>query len=105
MFLHVQSDKEAALFEAQVPTMVTLTKGCKSVSVVRELSQIPDGCGSVVLTPAIAVYVLVRVRLPPPAPPGSTPAGTDADMAAVDRARSIWTRRSPSARKSWGSRA
>jgi valyl-tRNA synthetase len=63
VFLRVQSHNEAALYEAQVPTMLTLTKGCKSVKVVRELNEIPEGCGSAVISPTVAVYVLVRVCL------------------------------------------
>ncbi|KAJ7609088.1 tRNA synthetases class I-domain-containing protein [Roridomyces roridus] len=59
-FLYVQTDEEAALFESQVSTIVTLTKGCKSAKVVRELGDIPEGCGGAVVTPAIAVHALVR---------------------------------------------
>lgn len=62
MFVHTQSDTEASLFEEQVPTIITLTKGCKSVKIVRDLDEIPAGCGSTVLTPTVAVHVLVRVR-------------------------------------------
>ncbi|TFY78367.1 hypothetical protein EWM64_g5645 [Hericium alpestre] len=60
IFLHVTNDGEAALVESQVSTMVTLTKGAKSVSIVRELSEVPAGCGSTALTPTIGVHVLVR---------------------------------------------
>ena len=49
------------MFESQIPTIVTLTKGCKSVEVVRNLHDVPAGCGSIALTPTIAVHVLVRV--------------------------------------------
>lgn len=63
MFFRVQSENEATLFEAQAPTMVTLTKGCKSVHVVRELAEIPGGCGSVVLTPTVSAHVLVRGQI------------------------------------------
>ncbi|KAG6890754.1 hypothetical protein C0992_012726 [Termitomyces sp. T32_za158] len=59
-FLHIQNDEEAALFESQLPTIVALTKGCKSAKVVRDLSEIPDGCGGAVVTPSIAVHTLVR---------------------------------------------
>ncbi|KAJ7176055.1 tRNA synthetases class I-domain-containing protein [Mycena crocata] len=60
VFLHIQTDEEAALFESQLKTMFTLTKGCKSVKVVRELEEIPEGCGGTVVTPTIGVHVLVR---------------------------------------------
>ena len=63
VFLRVSSDKEAQLFESQAPTIVSLTKGCKSAKIVRELGDIPAGCGSAVLSPTIVVHVLVRVRL------------------------------------------
>ncbi|KAF7371107.1 Valyl-tRNA synthetase [Mycena sanguinolenta] len=60
LFLHVQTDEEAALFESQVSTIVALTKGCKSAKVVRDLKDIPEGCGGTVVTPTIAVHALVR---------------------------------------------
>ncbi|KAI0031097.1 tRNA synthetases class I-domain-containing protein [Vararia minispora EC-137] len=60
LFLHVQSDAEAMLFESQVPTMVTLTKGCKSIKIIRDVSEVQAGCGSAALTPTIAVHILVR---------------------------------------------
>ncbi|KAI0067514.1 hypothetical protein BV25DRAFT_1961213 [Artomyces pyxidatus] len=59
-FIHVQTDSEAALFKSQIPTMITLTKGCKSVEVVKDVSTIPPGCGSIVLTATVGVHVLVR---------------------------------------------
>lgn len=61
VFFYIQSDQEATLFESQLPTIVALTKGCKSAKVVRELSEIPAGCGGGVVTPSIAVHTLVRV--------------------------------------------
>ncbi|KAI0338116.1 hypothetical protein BDW22DRAFT_1338444 [Trametopsis cervina] len=60
LFIRVQSDAEADLFESQTSTIVALTKGCKSAKVVRELSEVPAGCGSAVLSPTIVVHVLVR---------------------------------------------
>ncbi|KIM79390.1 hypothetical protein PILCRDRAFT_792056 [Piloderma croceum F 1598] len=59
-FVHVQSAREEAIFLSQAPTIVTLTKGCTSAKVVRDLKDIPAGCGSSVLTPTVAVHVLVR---------------------------------------------
>jgi valyl-tRNA synthetase len=61
VFVHVQSDREEAILLSQTPTIVTLTKGCTSAKVVRDLKDIPAGCGSSVLTPTVAVHVLVRV--------------------------------------------
>ena len=63
VFIQVQSDQEAALFSPQCSTIVALTKGCKSAKVVRDQTEIPDGCGSAVVTPTILVHTLVRVRL------------------------------------------
>ncbi|KAG6874009.1 hypothetical protein C0995_007966 [Termitomyces sp. Mi166 len=60
LFFHIQNDKEASLFGSQIPTIVALTKGCKSAKVVRDLSEIPAGCGGAVVTPSIAVHTLVR---------------------------------------------
>ncbi|KAL1671933.1 tRNA synthetases class I-domain-containing protein, partial [Schizophyllum commune] len=59
-FIFAQSDADAALFESQVPTIVALTKGCKSAKVVRELKDIPEGCGAAVVTPTVAIHTLVR---------------------------------------------
>lgn len=61
VFVRVQSDTEAQLFDAQASTIVGLTKGCKSVKVVRTLEDVPPGCGSAVLTPTAVVHLLVRV--------------------------------------------
>lgn len=61
VFLHIQTDEEAALFEPQLSTIVALTKGCKSAKVVREIRDIPEGCGGTIVTPTVAVHVLVRV--------------------------------------------
>lgn len=61
MFIQVQSDQEAALFESQASTLVTLIKGCKSVKVVKEINDVPAGCGSEILIPTVVIHVLVRV--------------------------------------------
>lgn len=60
LFIRASTEKEAQLFESQAPTIVSLTKGCKSAKVVRELSDVPPGCGSAVLTPTVVVHLLVR---------------------------------------------
>ncbi|GLB42945.1 putative class-I aminoacyl-tRNA synthetase family protein [Lyophyllum shimeji] len=60
LFFHIQTDEEAALFESQLRTIVSLTKGCKSAKVVRDLSEIPAGCGGAVVTATVAVHTLVR---------------------------------------------
>jgi len=61
VFVQVQSDQEAKLFESQASTIVTLIKGCKSVKVVKDINNVPAGCGSDVLTPTAVVHILVRV--------------------------------------------
>lgn len=70
MFVQVQSDDEAKLLESQAPTIVTLIKGCKSIKAVKDINDIPAGCGSEILTPTVVIHVLVRVsaRLPPDTP-------------------------------------
>ncbi|KAJ3564931.1 hypothetical protein NP233_g7968 [Leucocoprinus birnbaumii] len=59
-FIHVQNDTEASLLETQVPTIVALTKGCKSAIVVRSTNEIPEGCGASIVTASVAVHTLVR---------------------------------------------
>ena len=61
VFVRAQSGNEAALFESQVPTMIALTKNCKFVKVVRELEDVPAGCGSAVISPTVVMHILVRV--------------------------------------------
>ena len=61
MFVQVQSDQEAKLFESQAFTIVTLTKGCKSLKVVGDINDVPAGCGSEFLTPTVVIHILVRV--------------------------------------------
>ncbi|KAI0051297.1 hypothetical protein FA95DRAFT_1554638 [Auriscalpium vulgare] len=60
LFVHAQDDAEAALIKSQIPTITTLIKGCKSAEVVREVGQVPPGCGSMVLTRTIVIHALVR---------------------------------------------
>ncbi|KIL58640.1 hypothetical protein M378DRAFT_188200 [Amanita muscaria Koide BX008] len=60
LFYYIQSDAEAALFESQLPTIIALIKGCKNSKVVRDLSEIPAGCGASAITPTIALHVLVK---------------------------------------------
>jgi valyl-tRNA synthetase len=60
VFIQVQNDADAALFEQAVPTIVTLTKGGKSAKVVRNISEVPEGCGSAVVTASIVVHTLVK---------------------------------------------
>ncbi|RDB22412.1 Valine--tRNA ligase [Hypsizygus marmoreus] len=59
-FLHVQSNEEALLLESQLHTIVALTKGSKSAVVVRDLNEIPAGCGGIVVTHTVAIHTLVR---------------------------------------------
>ncbi|EMD35801.1 hypothetical protein CERSUDRAFT_84897 [Gelatoporia subvermispora B] len=60
LFIKVQDDREVELFESQSRTFVALSKGCKSLQVVRDVSEIPAGCGSQVLTPSVIVHILVK---------------------------------------------
>jgi len=60
LFVQVQSEQGVQLFESQVPTIVTLIKGCKSVKVVKDINDVPAGCGSEILTPTVVIHILVR---------------------------------------------
>ncbi|PBL02897.1 hypothetical protein ARMGADRAFT_981815 [Armillaria gallica] len=57
-FIHAQDD--ARLIGGQLPTMVALTKGCKSAVVVSDSKDVPAGCGSSVVIKSIVIYTLVR---------------------------------------------
>ncbi|TDL17084.1 hypothetical protein BD410DRAFT_754782 [Rickenella mellea] len=63
LFFLVQSATEAAVFESQLPTITALIKGCKVAKVAYTSSDIPAGCGSSVLSPSIAVHLLVRGQI------------------------------------------
>lgn len=67
VFIQVQSDQEAKLFESQASTTVTLIKGCKSLKIVKDINDVPAGCGSELLTPTVVIHVLVRVSTRPSA--------------------------------------
>lgn len=62
VYFHALADADEAVFESQMPTIVALTKGCKSANVVRRMDDVPPGCGSSVLSDTLTVYILVRVR-------------------------------------------
>jgi hypothetical protein len=63
VFYYIQDDTEATLLRSQVATIVVLTKGCKSATIVRDLADIPAGCGATAVTPTVAVHVLVKVSM------------------------------------------
>jgi len=50
----------APLLESQAPTVVALTKGCKSATVVTDTKDIPLGCGSAIVNADCSVHVLVK---------------------------------------------
>ncbi|KAK7696379.1 hypothetical protein QCA50_001033 [Cerrena zonata] len=60
LFFRASSDNDAVLFESQLPSITSLVKGCKSAKVVRTLEEVPEGCGSLVVSPNVIVHVLVR---------------------------------------------
>jgi valyl-tRNA synthetase len=47
------------MISSQTPTISSLIKGCKSATVT---SDVPEGCGSVVLSPTLTAHLLVKVR-------------------------------------------
>jgi len=60
VFIQVENGAEATLLESQIPTIVTLIKGCKNAQVVREASEIPEGCGASVVTASVTIHTLVK---------------------------------------------
>ncbi|QRW22599.1 Isoleucyl-tRNA synthetase [Rhizoctonia solani] len=56
-FISSTSAEEAAMITTQTPTISSLIKGCKSATVT---SDVPEGCGSVVLSPTLTVHLLVK---------------------------------------------
>ncbi|KIJ23910.1 hypothetical protein M422DRAFT_39377 [Sphaerobolus stellatus SS14] len=60
LFFHTQTEAEQTTFESQLPTIIALTKGCKSAKVVRRIEDVPAGCGSALLTETLTIYILVR---------------------------------------------
>ncbi|KAF9005426.1 tRNA synthetases class I-domain-containing protein [Cyathus striatus] len=57
-FIQVQSDDDAALFKTQLPTIVTLTKGCKSAIIVRDNSEILQDV-EVELSRRLSLFILL----------------------------------------------
>ncbi|KAF8337423.1 tRNA synthetases class I-domain-containing protein [Cantharellus anzutake] len=54
------SQNEHGMLASQAPTIGALSKGCKSANVVADSTEVPTGCGSVVLSPTATVFVLVK---------------------------------------------
>lgn len=48
---------------SQVPTIVGMVKGCSSVNVLENTSEVPEGCGSQVLSSSLTIYILVKVSI------------------------------------------
>lgn len=61
VFFHTRSETTFSVFESQLPTITALTKGCRSAKMVKDISEVPAGCGSAVLSDSLTVYILVRV--------------------------------------------
>jgi len=59
-YIHINAPRLAKTVKDQAPTIVALTKGCKSVEVVEDKQQIPLGCGSAVVNADVTVHILVR---------------------------------------------
>ncbi|CAE6413283.1 unnamed protein product [Rhizoctonia solani] len=57
IFISSTLPEEADMITTQTPTISSLIKGCKSSTVT---SDIPEGCGSVVLSPTLTVHLLVK---------------------------------------------
>lgn len=51
------------MFQQQVAVMSSLTKGCKSVEVVRTSAEVPEGCASQIITPEVAINIMVRGKI------------------------------------------
>lgn len=51
------------MLTSQSATIVALVKGCKSATVVPDVTHVPEGCGSAVLSPTLTVYLLVKVTV------------------------------------------
>jgi hypothetical protein len=61
VYFHVQTAIESALFDSQVGTIMALTKGCKSVKVVRDVSEIPTDGHLASVNDTLTVHALVQV--------------------------------------------
>lgn len=60
--VHIQTTEvEAPMMKSQIPTIITLIKGCKHAAVVTDVKQVPLGCGSAVINADCTVHVLVKV--------------------------------------------
>lgn len=55
------SPNESAMLAGQAPTIVALVKGCKAANVITSAADVPEGTGSVALSPTLTVHLLVKV--------------------------------------------
>jgi valyl-tRNA synthetase len=51
------------MFQRQVAVISSLTKGCKSAEVVRTAAEVPEGCASQIITPEVAINIMVRGKI------------------------------------------
>lgn len=65
LLVYINSSKPAltALLDSQAPVITALTKGCKSVEVVKSVEDVPEGCASELVNADVTVHLMVRVRL------------------------------------------
>jgi hypothetical protein len=62
VYAHSNDAIERTMLSTQVPTIVGMVKGCSSVNIVENNKEVPDGCGSQVLSPSLTIYILVKVN-------------------------------------------
>jgi valyl-tRNA synthetase len=62
VFAHSSDSIERVMLASQVPTIIGMVKGCSAVSAVENAKEVPEGCGSQVLSSSLTIYILVKVR-------------------------------------------
>jgi len=60
LYIYAPVAQEATVLQTQLPTIVTLTKGCKTARVVQDTKELPTGCSSAIATHTVTVYALVQ---------------------------------------------
>jgi valyl-tRNA synthetase len=63
VIVHANDDKTFEMFQKQVAVISSLTKGCKSAEVVRQASEVPEGCATQTITPEVAINIMVRGKI------------------------------------------
>jgi valyl-tRNA synthetase len=61
VYITSQDASESGMLGSQTSTVSALIKGCTLAQLLQNASEVPEGCGSQVLSSSLTVHILVKV--------------------------------------------